>query len=71
MEEANEDMHSKGCWPLCRVLNKRSSIRKGLIECTHDRAFDLDVMMGVEEVFVGEDKLSELEKKLSGGGVIG
>ena len=33
----------------------------------HGRVFDLEVMMGVEgEVVVGEDKLGQLDKELSG-----
>ena len=33
----------------------------------HGRAFDLEVMMGVEgEVVVGEDKLGQFDKELSG-----
>ena len=32
----------------------------------HDRAFDLEVMMGVGDVVVGEDKLGEFDKELSG-----
>ena len=33
---------------------------------THDCAFDLEEVMGVEEVVVGENKLCELDKELSG-----
>ena len=32
----------------------------------HGRAFNLEVMMGVGEVVVGEDKLGESDKELSG-----
>ena len=33
----------------------------------HGRAFDLEVMMGVEgEVVMGEDKLGKFDKELSG-----
>ena len=32
----------------------------------HGYAFDLEVMMGVEGEVVGEDKLGQFDKKLSG-----